>query len=324
MNSRKLVTDTITGKNTTNITPMYGWVSLNMTEKIEKNYGSVRNFEDHYHFDMAHIFGGPNPFNYDEFMKIRAQGIELTPDIMLDIPFWSPDNMSDYQGIINDLEFYQKQRERFCYMQTNGLFECLNGPFGIENQLCYMALYPDEMTELYKRMAQWNKKFADHVMELNVDMVHISDDWGGQSSLMFSKTMLGEMIVPAQKIVNDYVKSKGFLMGMHSDGHVLPALDVITDLGYDMFHPWQESAGMPYSAWLDGYSDKFAILGGLCIQTTLGFGNTNRVKSELDRVFGILKGKRWCFCTSHFVQDHCSIDEMAYAFDYAEKLAKNK
>lgn len=58
MTSKELVIKTIKGENPGR-TPVYGWVEANLSDVISKKYGSVRNFEDHYQFDMSHIFGGP-------------------------------------------------------------------------------------------------------------------------------------------------------------------------------------------------------------------------------------------------------------------------
>ena len=35
-----------------------------------------------------------------------------------------------------------------------------------------------------------------------------------------------------------------------------------------------------------------------------------------------LKGKRWICCTTHFVQDHCSLEELEFAYDLITKLAR--
>ena len=61
MTSRELVIRTMKGENPGR-TPVYGWVSANLSEQISEAYGSVAAFEDKYKFDMAHIFGGPSPF----------------------------------------------------------------------------------------------------------------------------------------------------------------------------------------------------------------------------------------------------------------------
>jgi len=321
MNSRELVAATIRGENPGR-TPVYGWVRENLREQISKEFGSVENFEDHYEFDMAHIFGGPSPFNMEEINKVREEGIELTPEVALDIPLMPADDEEKYENVKKNLEFYQKERGRFCYVQTPGIFECLNSLFGIENHLCYMALYPDEIAEVYRRQGEWNRQFADCMMDLGVDMIHVSDDWGAQRSLMFSYDMWKSLIYPNHKIVADRVKERGCFLSLHSDGDIKTVLDGIVELGYDVLHPWQESAGLSYDLYLEKYKDKLAILGGLCVQTTIGFGDFDRLEKEIRRVFGLLKGKRWMFCTTHFVQAHCSIEELTFAFDLAVKLAR--
>ncbi len=318
MNSTELVKKVLKGEKTDR-TPIYGWVSANLTEQISERFGSVANFEDYYEFDLAHLFGGPG--HVPDYMLGMINNKEtITPEMVLDSTYNDPNNMSDYDDIVAQLK-HHKARDRFCYLQTNGIFECLNYVFGIENHLMYMALYPDEMKEIYKRQAMWNRQFALNAIEIGVDMIHISDDWGAQNALLFSPKMFGEMIVPNHKIIADGVKSKNCFLSLHSDGCIVSALDSICDIGYDVIHPWQESAGMSYELYLEKHSDKFGIMGGLCVQTTLGFGNYEKLEHEIKRVFSLLKGKRWLFCTTHFVQDHCSIDELVFAYDLVRKLA---
>ena len=320
MTSKELVIKTIKGENPGR-TPVYGWVEANLSDVISKKYGSVRNFEDHYQFDMSHIFGGPGCLN-PEVAKLRDAGEEITPEVLLSYPLPDPNDMSQYQNIVEQLDFHH-QRDRFCYLQSNGIFECLNDPFGIENHLMYMLLYPDEIAEVYHRQAEWNKQFALNAIELGVDMIHVSDDWGAQKSLMFSPQLWRDLIYPNHKITADAVKKAGAFLSLHSDGCIVDAVDGICELGYDVVHPWQESAGMSYDLYLNKYADKFAILGGICIQTTLGFGDYDRLEKEIRRVFSLLKGKRWICCTTHFVQDHCSLEGLEFAYDLITKLARD-
>ena len=322
MESRELVAKTIKGENNTGRTPVYGWVKANLKEEINEAFGSVANFEDHYQFDMAHLFGGPNPHQEEKFNKLHEKGVEITPEVALDIKQNPVDNMDDYQDIVDALKHHQQERKRFCYVQTPGIFECINGIFGIEDHMLYMAMYPDKMAELYQRQAEWNRKFADNMIDLGVDMVHISDDWGAQKSLLFSKDMWKKYIYPNHKLVCDRVKERDCFLSLHSDGNISSVVDGIVDLGYDVVHPWQEAAGMSYDLYLNNYTDKFAILGGLCVQTTIGFGNYDKLENEIRRVFDLLKAKRWMFGTTHYVQDHCSIDELTFAYDLVVELAR--
>ena len=321
MDGTERVRRTILGQETDR-QPVYGCVSANLTDELNAAYGSVAAFEDKYEFDMSHIFGGPGAFDRSVFDRLRAENEEMTPDLLLDEDFFTcPDNIEDYRNIRDAMAFH-KARGRFCYVQTPGFFEQFNDVFGIENQLLYLALYPEELDELYRRQAEWTVKFAGHCIDLGIDMIHISDDWGSQQNLMFSPQLWREIIYPHMKRVVDYVHSRGCFCSLHSDGCIAKVTDGIEELGLDVVHPWQESAGMSYDLWLEKYQDRFAILGGICIQTALGIMYRDALEKEIGRVFALLRGKRWICCTTHFVQKHCSVEDLAFAYDLIYRLAR--
>ena len=161
MNSTERVRRTILGQETDR-QPIYGWVSANLSSEITAAYGSVAAFEDKYEYDAAHLFAGPGAFRNDVLDRLRRENEELTPDLLLEEDiFTDPDVDAYYDSVSNVLGFH-KQRDRFCYIQTPCFFEQFNGIFGIENQLLYLAMYPDELGELYRRQASWTVKFADH------------------------------------------------------------------------------------------------------------------------------------------------------------------
>ena len=321
MNSTERVRRTILGQETDR-QPIYGWVSANLSSEITAAYGSVAAFEDKYEYDAAHLFAGPGAFRKDVLDRLRRENEELTPDLLVDEDIFTDPDVDGYYDSVSNVLAFHKQRDRFCYIQTPGFFEQFNGIFGIENQLLYLDMYPDELGELYRRQAQWTVKFADHCIDRGVDMIHISDDWGAQKDLLFSPKLWQELIYPNMKTVTDHVHERGCFVSLHSDGCVAKVTDGIADLGFDVVHPWQESAGMSYDLWLDRYSDRFAILGGICVQSAIGILPRERLEEEIRRVFGLLKGKRWICCTTHYVQNHCTIEDLAFAYDLIYKLAR--
>ena len=303
--------------------PIYGWVSANLGNEITARWGSVEAFEDTYEFDVAHLFGGPGCFNGDLINSIAPMGSEdLTPDLLVDQPIFLDPNIPEaYEGLRASLA-HHKARGRFCYVQTPGFFEQFNGVFGIENQLMWLAVYPDELNELYRRQAEWTIQFADHCIDLGIDMIHISDDWGAQKDLMFSPVLWKKIVYPHLKKVVDHVHARGCLCSLHSDGCVMKVADDLAEIGLDVIHPWQERAGMSYDTYLEKYADQFAILGGVCVQYAIGLMPRDELEAEIGRVFGLLKGKRWLVCTTHFVQNNCSIEDLEFAYDMIYKLAR--
>ncbi|MBE6883080.1 MAG: hypothetical protein E7487_00590 [Ruminococcaceae bacterium] len=321
MNSTERVRRTILGQEIDR-QPIYGWVEANLSKEITAEFGSVANFEDHYEYDMSHVFGGPDSFNRELLKNIEEEEGEISPEYLVNADFFkTPDDPESYRNIADALAFHKK-RDRFCYVQTPGFFEHFNGVFGIENQLLYLAMYPDELAELYSRQAEWTIRFAQHCIDLGVDMIHISDDWGAQNDMMFSPRLWQDLIEPNMKKVIDYVHSRGVFVSLHSDGCVKKVADGIADLGFDVVHPWQESAGMSYDLYLEKYAHRFAILGGICVQTNLGLRPKEELEAEIRRVFATLRGKRWMCCTTHYVQNHCSMEDLRFAYDLIYQLAR--
>ncbi len=303
--------------------PVYGWLRANLDAKISARFGSVENFEDLYEFDLAHVFGGPSPYVHEQLEALRkARQSAIEPAALLELPLTDPNEAAAYDKVRKAVAHHKTQRSRFVYMQTPGIFECLNGVFGIENHLMYLALYEDDLKKVYQRQAEWNRKFAMNCLDLGIDMIHVSDDWGGQNGLMFSPDMWWNLIYPYHKITCDAVRGRGAYLSLHSDGNVSPILDGIVELGYQVVHPYQESAGMDIQLYLNRYKDKFTIMGGLDIQTTLGFGKFDLLRAEIRRIIGLFPDRRLLLCTTHFVQEHCSIDELVFTFDQVKALTR--
>ncbi len=296
--------------------PIYAWVRANLEDIINKAFGSVNAFEDKYEFDYAHIFGGPSPYSGVLLNQLRInKGRAIEPADLMEIPMNDPNNSSDYKSIVDQVKYYKEQKGRFVYVQTPGIFECLNGVFGIENHLAYLLMYEDDLHQVYKRQAEWNRAFADNCIDIGVDMVHISDDWGSQKGLMFSPKVWWNLIYPYHKITCDEVKRRGAFLSLHCDGNFSQVIDGVIKLGYDVVHPYQESAGMDLYEYKRKYMKYFTVMGGLDVQATIGFGKIDHLKSEIERVLGLFKDGGLLYCTTHFIQNHCTIEELIFAFD---------
>jgi uroporphyrinogen decarboxylase len=63
-------------------------------------------------------------------------------------------------------------------------------------------------------------------------------------------------------------------------------------------------------------------MGVLDVQTTIGFGKYDKLKREIERVIRMFSDGGLIFCTSHFVQDHCTIEELTLAYDLVYELVR--
>ena len=324
MTSRERVRAVIEGKCPDRI-PIYGWLRANLKEEISAAFGSVENLEDRYEFDFAHLFGGPGPYVKKHLDALRnVHGGEIEPSHLLDLTLTDPNDEKSYETLRAGVAHHKTQRNRFVYVQSPGIFECLNGPFGIENHLMYLLLYESDLHEVYRRQAEWNRQFAMNCLDIGIDMIHVSDDWGAQAGLMFSPDIWRRLIYPYHKITCDAVRQRKGYISLHSDGNITQVLDGIVDLGYHVVHPYQVSANMDYDLYFNKYKERFAIMGGLDVQTTIGFGDFDRLRKDIGSVLQMFSERGLLFCTSHFVQDHCSIEELAFAFDLIFDLVRKE
>src|SRR5450759_1861011 len=83
--------------------PVYGWTRANLEKPICAAFGSVDAFEDHFEFDLAHLFGGPGPHPAVVVRQDDSNGPSILPEEYLDVPLNDPNDQNTYQDLIKDL-----------------------------------------------------------------------------------------------------------------------------------------------------------------------------------------------------------------------------
>ena len=79
---------------------------------------------------------------------------------------------------------------------------------------------------------------------------------------------------------------------------------------------------MDYSVYRSGYSEKFVLMGGLDVQTMIGFGKPDELEREIEQVMRTFASGGLLYCTTHFVQDHCTMEELEFAYDRIYDLSR--
>ena len=323
MLSRERVIETIHHRKPDRI-PLNGWLTNEeFKPKVIEAFGSIQAAHDKYEFDLAGV-PGLTAVRWDLLhdLKVSRQPEPLTAADILDIPMTDPDDSAAYEKMRKAVAVNKEQKGLFTSVFTHGYFENYSAVFGIENQLINFALYQDEIKILNTRMAEWNKKMANNALDCGVDMIHFSDDWGAQRGLMFDPKQWWELVYPFHADVVGMIKKRGGYASLHSDGCVSQVLDGIAKIGFDVVHPFQESANMDLRVFKRDYMDKFTVMGGLDVQTTIGFGKYDFLKSEIERVVGMFRDGGLIFCTTHAIQPHCTIEEFIFAYDMIYDLIR--
>ncbi len=310
--------------------PLYLWVFSQkaVVADIEARHGSVEQFYDLLDLDMCQTFPSKglladraDPSGavvVDTPYGRSAYGDPLSLEEALDAPLTDPDDEALYGHIRREVEHHRGRRGRAIFLQTPGVFEASNGLIGLEVHLAEMALRPHLVRRLYDRIASWNHRYIENAVEIGVDVVHVSDDWGMNHAMLFSPRMWWELVHPGEKVTTDFARSCGIPLSLHCDGYLMDVMDGVVDLGFQCLHPVQASAGMDPVRVKREYGDVLTLYGGLDVRTTLGRDDRDRVRDEVRWAMRELKpGGGFIFCTSHMVQPGTPLAEVEQAYQVA-------
>ena len=160
---------------------------------------------------------------------------------------------------------------------------------GMDNFMMAMYDEPSRFQALIDHIVDYTIVVFRRLMDLGVDILHVSEDLGTQQALMISPEMFRKFFLPAYEKMFSEPRSRGVLIDFHSCGCIQ---DIVADLiavGVDILNPLQAKAndrervkGIIY--------DKMAVLGGIDSTIVLA-GTPKDVRNEVFRAFSILKPK---------------------------------
>lgn len=292
--------------------PLNIWAYWNrVVDEATAKYGSMERFLDHLHVDMFTAFPAKG------FM-VAAEPVDSL-DAALDMPTGDPDDPSVYHPVREAVRRHKEGAGRAVFCQTEGVFETACNCLGIQNAMVEFALNKERFATLLNRIARFSARFIENCLDLGVDVPHISDDWGQNGRLLISPRDWWQYIYPAEKIIVDAAKRRGAFVSLHSDGYIHDVLDGVVQMGIDVVHPLQESAGMDQRLVKRQFGGRLALYGGLDIRDSLPSSPEEELRSSIQAIMRDLKpGGGFIFCTSHTVQDDTPLErvEKAYAWAY--------
>ena len=174
----------------------------------------------------------------------------------------------------------------------------------------------------FDRYSDWLCQEVESCIKAGVDIITLSDDWGSNQNMLFSPRMWRKMIKPYATKVVQHAKSCGAIVNLHSDGYVLNIMDDIIEMGYDMMHPVQESAGMDPVHIKETYADKLVVYGSLDVVDGLYSHDGEALDEYITKRFEIYApGGGFIFNTGHFVQPDIPPARLIRAYTLVNKLA---
>lgn len=304
-------------------TPIDCWLyQRQFVEKLQAEYGSREQFLDEFNID---IFVGFVPWPNQTGRLLDVMELpEFTPGDPRD-PRWISHQEWDYDfagvGVMKAIEWQGDKRWIIAHLW--GIIEGTSRIIGIEDCWTSLAEHPTIMTAWFDRYADWLCGLVDSCVEAGVDMITLSDDWGSNRNMLFSPRMWRRMIGPYAARVVQHAHELGIYVNLHSDGYIMDIMPDLAEIGYDMIHPVQESAGMDPSTVKQEYGDSFVIYGSLDVVDGLLAYDGDDLEQYITERFEIYApGGGFVFNTGHFVQPDIPPQRLLHAYTVVNRLAR--
>jgi uroporphyrinogen decarboxylase len=233
--------------------------------------------------DIDGYAGWPDPSDHSRVSQVREQAEALTRD------------------------------GTFAILATPWLLFPLERAFalqGMDRFLLNLASNPDFAEALLHKIAEVCKALmAPFLLELgeHVDMIKIGDDLGTQTSLLMSPEMYRRLVKPIHADYIEFIKQRTRAkVFFHTDGDVFDLVEDFIQIGVDILHPIQTSAGKmsDLRALKSTYGEEVVFCGAIDTHRILPHGSPDEVTEEVRRVIEFLgPGGGYMLAAVHTIMD---------------------
>ena len=164
-----------------------------------------------------------------------------------------------------------------------GLFERTWTLRGFTEVLTDAAAEPRFYDELVERIAEHQLAIIERLLELPVEGILFSDDWGYQQGVLLGPGRWRRFIKPRLARMYARVHQAGKYTLSHCCGSVTDIVPDLIEIGLDVLESVQPKAMSPYEL-KRRYGSQITFWGGLGSQSTLPFGTPGEIKAEVARL----------------------------------------
>ncbi len=140
---------------------------------------------------------------------------------------------------------------------------------------------PEFVHDLVDMCLDFDIELTRRAIRAGVDIVIIADDYAWNKGPVMSRRHFEEFILPGLKRVVDAVHEEGALCIKHTDGNIMPIIDLIVGTGIDALNPIEPKAGMDIAEVKKLYGDRVALVGNIDCGELLGRGTPDEVRKTV-------------------------------------------
>lgn len=269
-----------------------------------------RDVESFYGYDTAICLGD------ESFFPGRKKILEENPDIITEVDGWGATikrkkkgyfsqtlqyPLEDY-GDLDGLEFEpadlenrwgdfdmqiaeEKDKEKCVFAKIGGIYVRSHFLRREEQLLMDMLLEEEFCNELFDKVAQ---HFTDMALmtlkrgDLWDTGLFVFDDIASTYTTMFSPAVFEKYFLPRYQKMIRILKAAGCShVFFHSDGNILPLMDLLLDAGFEGFNPLEPRSGLDLIQLKKRYGSRAVYFGGICNTEILQRGDKNEIERHV-------------------------------------------
>jgi uroporphyrinogen decarboxylase len=169
-------------------------------------------------------------------------------------------------------------------VHLNDVFSIPRYLVGFEGLMIALVEQPELVRRLVDLSVQINLEMAREVARCGADFVFTGDDYASTAGPLISPTMFRDVFFPGLKRVVGGFKELGLPVIKHTDGNIMPLVEMILDSGVDCLDPIDPVAGMDIGLMKQQYGLRVALKGNVDCAYTLTFGTEGEVVEETKQV----------------------------------------
>ncbi len=201
-----------------------------------------------------------------------------------DLDTWHPPDPDEpwrYEMLAELVKRYKGQR---------AIIASFADPFNVANEVRgAVAHYMDFVKNpgLVDRLAglirDYYLRYIRNCIEVGADIIFITGDYATTKWPMLSREHFAKHVIPVLKVLVNEAKSRGAYVLKHTDGNIMPIIDMILDTGIHGLHPIDPNAGMDLGEVKEKYGHRVCLVGNVDCAYTLTWGTLEEVREDVKR-----------------------------------------
>lgn len=155
---------------------------------------------------------------------------------------------------------------------------------GMENLLTALHTDPELVRALVDLGVRHQAAMAREACALGADFVLLGDDYCDTRGPLMSPRHFETFFLPGIRRLVEAVHAAGGFVVKHTDGNVLPILDLLIEAGIDALHPCDPSAGLDLPALQRRWGRRLCVIGNVDTGPLLSEGTPAQVRYAVARL----------------------------------------